>query len=101
MEFIDKEKNKPDNKSTGKMWLGVWGFIITGMVYTLGNRNFVATTIDRFIVLIVSIIAGISFYRIAMKKRFRLKSGIGEDIADALVVLLASGFLIGFLTKVF
>jgi len=82
------------------LWAG-W-FIVAGLVYYLGNKNFVTTTIDKFIVMVVAIMAGITYYHIVKKRKIRLvKNDVVEKILDAIIVILASAFLIGFLTTMF
>jgi len=106
MEIVGKKnesENKPaDNKPTKRWGLWFWGYVVAGIVYYEGNKNFVTTPIDRFIVAIIAITAGILYYRIIRKRTIKLvKSDAGEDLIDAIIVLIVSGLLTGFLTRMF
>ena len=96
-----EEKNK-SNILTKKRSLWAGWFIVAGLVYYLGNKNFGTTSIDKFIVMVIAIMAGIAYYHIVKKRRIRLvKNDVVEKILDAIIVILGSAFLIGFLTTMF
>ena len=102
MEIVGKEKNEFDNNPSGTSGLWFWGYVIAGLIYYQGNKMSGITLIDKLIVAIVSIAAGIIWYRVVKKGTINLvKNDTGNKILDAIIAMLVSGFVIGFLTRAF
>ena len=100
---MEKEENKqqsqqpaPTKKSwwqTSPRWLG--GCIVAGTVWYFA-QNFNKTSVDSLIILIVAIGAGVLYYRI--KSKIKVKNEITKIILTFVIIEIAAGFLIGFLT---
>ena len=99
---MEKEENKqqsqqaPAKKSWWQVspkWLG--GYIVAGSVWYFA-QNFNKTPVDSLIILIVAIVAGVLYYR--LKSKIKVKNEIAKVILTFVIIEIAAGFLIGFLT---
>lgn len=106
MNIIDK-RNESNIKPNRRWGLGFLAYFIAGITYYIGNKFYTETQTDKLIVSIIAIVGGIIYWRIIRKRTKKItennldKGFVFEDFLDAIIVILVSGFVIGFLTKAF
>lgn len=94
---MENVKNKQESQRSAwmkKRFLG--GYIAAGLVWTLA-QNLKKSTIGELIILVIAIGAGFLYY--PLKSKIKLKNEIAKIILIFTILLLASAFLIGFLTS--
>ena len=90
--ITDKKKRKQPVPTKSGFW---GGYIVAGLIFTLA-QGFNKSTFDGFIISVIAIGAGFLYYR--LKSKIKNKNEGAKGIIAFFILLIASGFLIGFLT---
>ena len=92
LEKESEAQTKEEDKKKG----GWGGYIVAGLIYTMA-QSFNKSTLDGLIILVMVIMAWI-FYR-RLKSKIKVKNEVAKAVITAVLMLVVSAFLIGFLTS--
>lgn len=71
------------------------GYIIAGTIWVLA-QTFKKTTLDELVILVIAIVAGLSYRN--LKSKIKIKNETGRIILTFGILYIVTAFLIGFLT---
>lgn len=91
LEKENKEKIKKEDKEH-RRW---GGYIIAGVIWAF-SQSFKKTTVDELIILIIAVVSGFLYYR--LKSKIKIKNEIIKIILTAIIILVITSLIIGFLT---
>lgn len=95
--FLPAERNGMENQPQPEVIKknSLAGYVVAGLVWTFA-QNFAKSTADQLVVLVIAIGTGYFYHR--LKAKIKIRSEVLRVVITFIIIEVAAGFLVGFLT---